>query len=85
MDKKQFLQGIEKIQLAYNITFNSEKLKLWYENLKNMDYEKYINRVEELIKTSKYVPNIAEILNNEKGYSGRDYSNFNFDTLYANL
>ena len=85
MDKKQFLFFFEKIQLAYNITFNSEKLKLWYENLKNMDYEKYINRVEELIKTSKYVPNIAEILNNEKGYSGRDYSNFNFDTLYANL
>ena len=86
MNKKQFLQGIEKIQLSYNVIFSVEKLGFWYDNLKNMNYEKYINNINELIKTNKYMPNIAEILDNGGNKcKGRDYSSFNFDSLYINL
>lgn len=86
MDKKQFLQGIEKIQLAYNVNFSSEKLKLWYDSLKNMSFEKYMGRVNELIKTNKYIPNIAEILDyTGNAYEGRNYNSFDFNSLYCNF
>ena len=34
MDKTEFSKGIQKLEFAYNQTFSTEKLLLWYEKLK---------------------------------------------------
>ena len=73
MDKKEFMEGIHLIQNAYNQKFSTEKLKLYYENLQDMDKEQYIKNIKQLIKDSEFVP------------EQRDYSNFDFSKLYANI
>lgn len=89
MNKQEFYEGIKKIELAYNTKFGKEKLAEWFEALKDMDYNSYINRIQELKKTSKYIPNIAEIRDeqNKKTYANydqREYKEKDFSYLYAN-
>ncbi len=87
MDKQEFLKGIEKLELAYNQKFTTEKLKVWWDNLKEMNVKTYLERIDELIKTNQFMPNIAEILNKRNilsNYEQRDYSNYDFEKLYAN-
>ena len=87
MDKAEFMEGIHLIQNAYNQKFSTEKLKLYYENLQDMDKEQYIKNIKQLIKNSDFMPNIAQIRNKKQTFSNykqRDYSNFDFSQLYAN-
>lgn len=88
MDKAEFSKGIKKLEFAYNQTFSTEKLLLWYEKLEGMDYQEYIDRIDELIEINKFLPNIAEILNIPKhpyaNYDQRSYKDIDFDSLYAN-
>ena len=90
MDKKQFLCGIEKLEMAYNQKFNKEKLIVWYSKLKFMEADKYLQRINELIETKEYMPNIAEILDkkqvnsNYTNYQQREYRDIDFNQFYAN-
>ena len=54
MDKAEFMEGIHLIQNAYNQKFSTEKLKLYYENLQDMDKEQYIKNIKQLIKNSDF-------------------------------
>ncbi len=91
MNKTDFMEGIHKIQDAYNTKFEKEKLKLWYENLKDMSRESYLKNIDAQIKTNSFIPNIAQIReektnikNQNTNYEQRDYSNFDFSKFYAN-
>lgn len=87
MDKAEFMEGIHLIQNAYNQKFSTEKLKLYYENLKDMNKEQYISNIKYQIKTNNFIPNIAQIRNKKQQLSNfeqRDYSTFDFTKLYAN-
>ena len=91
MDKIDFMQGIHKIQNAYNVKFETEKLKLWYENLKDMPKEKYLKNIDSQIKINPFIPNIAQIrdekVNNKNqfdNYEQREYTEVDFNKLYAN-
>ena len=65
MNKQEFYEGIKKIDDAYNTKFERDKLSLWYSKLNEMEYQEYIDKIEELITTKKYIPNIAEILDKQ--------------------
>lgn len=90
MNKNEFQAGIKKIELAYNTTFSVDKLKVWWESLKNMDANKYFNRIDCLIKEKQFIPNIAEILDNSNtskqyaNYEQRDYKDSDFNKFYIN-
>lgn len=88
MDKAEFLKGVQKIELAYNTKFTREKLNLWYDKLKNMDSKQYLERVEKLISTNNYIPNIAEIIGQNSrafaNYEQRELTEIDFNSLYAN-
>ena len=88
MNTTEFLNGINKLELAYNQKFSKDKLNLWYQKLKDMDYQEYITRIDELIEVNSFLPNIAEILNKPKhsytNYDQRDYKDIDFNSLYAN-
>lgn len=89
MNKKEFYEGIKKIESAYNTKFDREKLIDWFESLKDISAERYLARIDELKKTKQYIPNIAEIRNESArkqyaNYEQREYTDIDFDSLYAN-
>lgn len=88
MDKPEFIQGIQKIELAYNTKFTREKLELWYSKLKKMDSRRYLEKIDKLISENKYIPNIAEIIAQDSrtfaDYEQRELTNIDFNSLYAN-
>lgn len=87
MNKIEFKKGIEKLEMAYNQKFTTEKLIMWWNKLKEMDNNQFNSRLDELIETKKFMPSIAEILDKGEKLSNfeqRDYSNYDFSKFYAN-
>lgn len=89
MNKVEFMEGIHILQDNYNRKLTSSQLRLYYDNLKDMSKDKYISNIKEYIKTNSFMPTISQILNKPKVSSyrsseERDYSNFDFNKLYAN-
>lgn len=90
MIKEEFIEGVKKIQNAYNTTFNVEKLQLWWNKLQFMNGKAYLDKVDKLIVTNKYIPNLAEIIDDEKTsyqfnqYEQRIYKASDFDKFYIN-
>jgi hypothetical protein len=85
----EFQTGIEKLQNMYNVKFSKEKLKSYYEVLKDMDFGEYMKQIDIQSRTNKFLPNPAQILNkqgnNVQGeYSRRDYTRADLTNLYAN-
>lgn len=89
MNTNKFMEGIHIIQNNYHKILSKEELEMYYEGLKDMNGEDYINNIKKHIKTSKYMPNIAEIRNESTrkkyaNYDQRDYTEKDFNNLYAN-
>lgn len=88
MTKVEFMEGIHILQNNYNRKLTGDQLRLYYENLKDLSKEKYINSINEIIKNVPYMPNIAQIRNEPKrefaNYEQRDYSDLDFSKIYAN-
>lgn len=87
MNKNDFMEGIHILQNNYNKKLSTEQLRLYYENLKDMDKETYISKIKEAIKNNSFMPNIAQIRNEIKGfadYRQRNYSEEFLNSLYAN-
>lgn len=88
MDKLEFMEGVHILQDNYNKKLSSEQLRLFYENLKDMKKEKYIDNIKMHIKNNQFMPNIAQIRNSANNtnanFEQRDYNNFDFSKLYAN-
>ena len=88
MTKQEFLEGIYMLQDNYNKKFTGTQLRLYYENLKDMNKDMFLRNIKEIIKTSSYMPTIAEIRNEKRkeysNYQQRDYSKIDLNKLYAN-
>lgn len=88
MNKVEFMQGIHILQDNYNRKLTGTQLKLFYENLKDMNKDKYISNIKEHIKTNSFMPTISQIRNEQRkqfaNYEQRDYSNLDFNKFYAN-
>lgn len=88
LTKNDFMEGIHILQNNYNKELTREQLILFYENLKDMNKNKYISNIQEIIKTNSFIPNIAQIRNETSkqfsNYEQRDYSDYDFSKLYAN-
>lgn len=88
MNKNEFMEGIRLLQNNYNKKLTTEQLKLYYDNLKDMDKDVFVNNIKEQIKTNPFMPNIAQIRsktnNNYSSYKQRDYSETDLSKFYAN-
>lgn len=89
MNKVEFMKGIHLLQDNYNQTFSKEKLNLFYEELKDMNSEIFLSNIKKIIKTSQFIPNIAQIREQKiskqyNNFEQRDYSDVDFDELFAN-
>lgn len=89
MNRQEFAKGIKIIELGYNTRFDEEKLEFWYKKLCDMSFNEYYKNINELMKTSTYIPNIAQIRGEEKecvykNYEQRKYDDIDFEKFYAN-
>ncbi len=88
LTKNDFMEGIHILQDNYNRKMTGTQLRLFYENLKDMSKDMYLNNIKEIIKTSSFMPTISQIRNEKRkefsNYEQRDYSNIDFNKLYAN-
>ena len=88
MDKTEFMEGIHILQNNYGKKLTTEQLKLYYDNLKDLSKETFIYNIKSQIKTNPYMPNVAQLRNrpssNYTNYEQRNYSNLDFEKLYAN-
>lgn len=90
MTKVEFMEGVHLLQNNYNKKLTGEQLRLYYENLKDLSKEEFIKNITEIIKKVPYMPNIAQIRgkysykDTYSNYDQRDYSNFDFNQIYAN-
>ena len=89
MNKVEFMKGIHSLQDNYNQIFSKEKLDLFYEELKDMNSEIFLLNIKKIIKTSQFMPNVAQIRGETKSkqlnnFEQRDYSDVDFDELFAN-
>ena len=61
MTKKEFLEGITLLGVAYDKEFTKEQIEVWYSMLGGYSKNQFRNAIKELIKTEKYLPTIADI------------------------
>ena len=81
------MEGIHILQNAYNQKFSADKLRVYYDALKDMKKERYIENIKQQIKKNEFMPNIAQLRNEKQNLSNfeqRDYSDFDFSKMYAN-
>lgn len=86
MNINDFKEGIELLQNNYHKIFSTEQLKLYYENLKDMNKEQYISNIKEHIRTCSFLPNVAQIRNKKisVNYEQRNYEGINWDEILTN-
>ena len=89
MSIDDFMEGIHILQDNYNKKLTTAQLNLFYENLKDMNKNKYLSNIKQHIKTNSFMPNIAQLRKETSkqyvNYDQRDYSNVDFDKLFANM
>ena len=62
MKIEDFTKAITYLGMAYNKEFKEQEVKQYYEFLKQIDYETFKKAIKEIIKESKYMPSIKEML-----------------------
>ena len=87
MNKTEFMEGIHILQNCYNQRFSVDKLKIYFDGLKDMNKDTYIQNIKQLVKTNDFMPNIAQIRGEKQRLSNfdqRDYTGYDFNKLLAN-
>ena len=61
MNKKEFLEGMTFLGIAYNKEFNQQEIEVWYEMLGKYSSEEFRNAIKNIVKTETRFPSIATI------------------------
>lgn len=63
MNKTSFLKIMKILSSAYNRDFTEDDLTIWYSQFKTENEKVMAQAVKNIIRTSRYMPSIADILN----------------------
>lgn len=85
MDKEEFKEEIGKLQVAYNKFFTQEEKRMWFKEFKNISKEEFKKVIDEIIKTNKFIPKIADIKAKISENTYRYYADDPYAYLYKNL
>ena len=61
MNKQEFVKVLEKIEIAYKKKFSQEEYRLWFQEFQNISVEEFGKAIDQIIKTNKFTPKIADI------------------------
>lgn len=66
MNKTIFVKGMKILQASYSKNFTEDDLKVWYMQFKNENENLFLEAINRIIKKSRYMPSIADILHEIK-------------------
>lgn len=77
MTNTEFIENTSRLERYFEKTYSVEQLKIMFEELKNLNAERYKQIITQLIRTSKFMPKIADIIemNNNLPKMGRKENN----------
>ena len=84
MDKSEFMEGVHLLQNAYGRKLTAEQLKLYYDNLKDLEKDIFIKNIKEQIKTNPFMPTVANLRNKNANFDERKYKEDFLNQFYAN-
>ena len=85
MNISEFSKEIKKIETAYNKEFNKDETIMWFQEFQNISAEEFGKAVDQIIKTNKFTPKIADIKAKISENTYRYYSEDPYRHLYKNL
>ena len=62
MKQEEFVKGLTYLGMAYGKEYNQMETKQIYEFVKEYNYETFTKAINSLIRTSKFVPKIADLI-----------------------
>ena len=84
MDKGEFMEGVHLLQNVYGRKLTAEQLKLYYDNLKDLDKDIFIKNIKEQIKINPFMPTVANLRNKNANFDERKYTEDFLNQFYAN-
>lgn len=85
MNVSDFSKKIKKIEVAYNKKFDKDKTIMWFQEFQNIPAEEFEKVIDQIIKTNKFTPKIADIKAKISENTYRYYSEDPRRYLYKNL
>ena len=85
MNISEFSKEIKKIETAYNKEFNKDETIMWFQEFQNISAKEFGKAVDQIIKTNKFTPKIADIKAKISENTYRYYSEDPRRNLYKNL
>lgn len=85
MNVSDFSKQIKKIEVAYNKKFDKDKTIMWFQEFQNIPAEEFEKAIDQIIKTNKFTPKIADIKAKISENTYRYYSEDPYRYLYKNL
>ena len=61
MNKQEFYEDMQKIQIAYSKEFNKDELRLWFKEFMTVDKAEFEKAIDKTIKEIKFTPKIADV------------------------
>lgn len=62
MDRSEFISVTNRIEQYFDKSYTTEQLRIMYEELQNMPVDRYREIIAKLVRTSKFLPKIADVL-----------------------
>ena len=59
---EEFIKNMTYLGLAYDKQYTQEEIKLYYDFLKDFNDDVIVKAIKEIIKTSKYIPKVTELV-----------------------
>ena len=71
--------------MAYNKIFNQEEMRIWFQEFQNIPVEEFKKAVDQIVRTNKFTPKIADIKAKISENTYRYYADDPYRHLYKNL
>lgn len=68
MKQEDLVKGLKVLGLAYSKDFTQEECATYYEFLQEYSYDTFRTAVKSIIKKSKYIPKISELIDECENY-----------------
>ena len=65
MERAEFIEATTRLEKYFGKSYSDEQLKIMYEELQKMSIEKYKLIIQQVIRHSKYLPKVSDILDLE--------------------
>ena len=62
MTIEELTKAMTYLGMAYNKEYKEQEIKQYYEFLRDIDYETFRTTIKSIIKNSKYIPSISQLL-----------------------